>query len=242
MTWSWEAHRPTARVCRRADGVSRPHEPTAPVGGRRTGGATRGTTQVPYFCQWESADAAARIISGELDAADDPRWRRSGARSAREYAMWADHICGMACLKMILAARTGAVHGTIELARLALAYGAYVFEGSVIRGMIYAPFVAMVGERFGVNAQVVTGITAADLGALLQPGSLFLASVHPTIRLRTPPPPKKGGHLVLVTAVPDDAIVFHNPSGHDRRSQVDARLPAPLFDAFFAGRGVLVLP
>jgi len=197
---------------------------------------------VPYYCQWESADAAARIIARELRLVDDPLWRNSGASSPHEYAEWANHICGMACLKMILAARTGIVHPTIDLARMALASGAYVIKEGTIHGMIYAPFVQMLGSRFGIDAKVVTDVAAADLARNWLPGSLFLASVHPSIRLQKPPPPKRGGHLVLVTNASAEHLTFHNPSGHDPATQQNARLAVNVFAEFFAGRGVLVAP
>lgn len=197
---------------------------------------------VPYFSQWESAGRAAEIIAGELKVAEDPLWRNSGAASAAEYAEWANHICGMACLKMILAARTGIVHPTMHLTRLAIESGAYVVSEGTIRGMIYAPMVEMARKRFSIDAEVVTGIAAADIASTLKPGSLFIASVHPTIRWLRPPPPKRGGHLVLVTGASPDRVVFHNPSGHDVQTQRDVGVPAALFGEFFAGRGVHVLP
>lgn len=147
----------------------------------------------------------------------------------------------MACLKMVLAARTGAVHPTLALARLATEFGGYVEEeGGNIRGLIYAPFVTMLAERFGIESEVVTGITAGGLPAILRPGGFFMASVHPSIRWGTGEPPKKGGHLVLVLAASANEVMFHNPSGHDEATQRYARLPLETFDAFFAGRGVFI--
>jgi hypothetical protein len=195
---------------------------------------------IPYYSQWESPELAGKILAGELALRDDPAWRRSGAVSPDEYARWADHICGMACLKMILAARTGEVHPTLHLARIAREYGAYVEEGDAIRGLIYAPFVAMLGERFRIDAEVVTGIAAAGISPLLQGTGLFIASVHPTIRLPDAPPPKKGGHLVLVTSSSEASVSFHNPSGHEKETQEHCRVPVAVFDRYFAGRGVLV--
>jgi len=197
---------------------------------------------IPYYCQWESAGAAARIIAGELDLAQDPLWANSGAASRQEYAEWANHICGMACLKMLLAARTGVVHPTLELARSALEFGAYVIKDGSIHGMIYAPFVEMAMSRFGIAAEVVTGVVAQDLVQILKPGSMFLASVHPSIRWGKPPPPKKGGHLVLITDISVEGVTFHNPSGHDVGSQENVALPLAAFSEFFAGRGVHVHP
>jgi hypothetical protein len=194
---------------------------------------------VPYFSQWESAGLAGKILSGELALRDDPLWRASGAQSPDEYARWADHICGMACLKMILAARTGVVHPTLSLMRLAREYGAYVEEGEAIRGLIYAPFVEMLAEKFSVDAEVITGIAASGIARLLEGGNVFIASVHPAIRLAEVDPPKKGGHLVLVTGA-GSHLVFHNPSGHTTAAQQDCRLPVEAFERYFAGRGVLV--
>ena len=196
---------------------------------------------VPYFSQWESAGLASRFISGELQVRDDPSWATSGAASQDEYARWANHICGMACAKMILAAKTGTVWPTLELTKWAVESGAYVVDQDGIRGMIYAPFVEMAKARFGIEAKVVTGITAADLPAILRPGSLFIASVHPSIRWLQPPPPKKGGHLVLVTSADANEVVFHNPSGHTPETQKNAVAPLQMFGEFFAGRGILVL-
>ena len=85
--------------------------------GRHARAASNAGAAVPYFCQWESAHLAGAIIRGELDLKDDPAWAGSGAADVDEYARWASHVCGMACLKMVLAARTGRVHPTLALAR-----------------------------------------------------------------------------------------------------------------------------
>ena len=55
---------------------------------------------------------------------------RSGARDRAEYVEWANHVCGMACLKMVLSHRDGEAPPLLELARRSLPYGAYVREGS----------------------------------------------------------------------------------------------------------------
>lgn len=208
--------------------------------------ASNAGAAVPYFCQWESAHLAGAIIRGELDLKDDPAWADSGAADVDEYARWASHVCGMACLKMVLAARTGRVHPTLALARASLPYGAYTVDGDEIKGMIYAPFVRYVEEVHGLRARVHVDLATAALPALLDEAEFFMASVHPSIRWPDQPPPKKGGHLVLVTRAGADEIVFHNPSGEpvvDGRpgTQADARLAPAVFDRYFAGRGVAIL-
>ncbi|WP_211855136.1 cysteine peptidase family C39 domain-containing protein [Plastoroseomonas hellenica] len=196
----------------------------------------------PYFAQWESPELVGAFITGAADPARDPRWAEAGAATPAEYARWAEHLCGMACLRMALAAR-GVTVTPFALMRRALARGGYVETGDGgIRGLIYAPAVAMLVEEFRVPAQVVTEIEAADIAGLIAaPGDGFVASVHPGIRDPRADPPYRGGHLVLVHAVaPDGALVFHNPSGDTPESQRDVRLPAADFARFFAGRGILI--
>lgn len=202
----------------------------------------RHTPPIPYYAQWESSERAADFISGRLPLAGDPKWRESGAATQQEYATWANHICGMACLKMILAARTGRVYPTMRLTELARTHGAYVLEGEAIRGMIYAPFVKMIKAEFGIDAEVLTNLSADDIAPLLGDGSMFIASVHPSVRWLADPPPRKGGHLVLVEAANQCGLVFHNPSGHDSGSQSGVVAPVRTFELFFAGRGIRIRP
>jgi len=197
-------------------------------------------TDVPYFSQWESREHVLDFIEGRLASHDDPQWRRSGAPSVEAYAQWANQVCGLACLKMILAFKTGVVHDLFSLLAKARAYGAYVVEQDSIRGLIYAPFVKMLDKEFGIHAQVVTGITAAQVHPLRSDGRFFMASVHPSIRWPEREPAIKGGHLVLVTGSDEEQLTFHNPSGHDRETQENACVAVDTFERFFAGRGVLI--
>jgi hypothetical protein len=71
---------------------------------RPSDGRTRQGAAPPYFGQWESPRRIRGFLAGR-DAAQDPLWPASGAETAAEYALWADHLCGMACLKMALGAR-----------------------------------------------------------------------------------------------------------------------------------------
>ena len=197
---------------------------------------------VPYFSQWETPEMTLAVVAeGEAALLNDPRWAQSGADTVEEYAHWAANLCGMACLKMILASR-GALHPIMTLARAATDFGGYVVsaDGASIKGLIYAPFVRMVAERFGLKAEVVTGIEAAQLPVLLSRFPFFMASVHHSIRWPDSEPPSKGGHLVLVTAATPGAVRFHNPSGHQRDTQADVVLPLADFARFFANRGIAV--
>jgi len=200
---------------------------------------------VPYFSQWESRDLTAAVVAEGAKAAlvRDPLWASSGAATQAEYVEWADHVCGMACLKMMLAARTGQVVPTLELARGCTQHGGYVRQpDGGIKGLIYAPFTRYVAAQFGMAAEVVVGVDAAALPDILDRAEFFMASVHPGIRWPEREPPGRGGHLVLVHRATAGRIVFHNPSGHDRAAQENAVLAPAAFDRFFAGRGVAVYP
>lgn len=200
---------------------------------------------VPYFGQWESRDFVSTILAeGPANALPrDSLWQASGARSLDEYVTWASHVCGMACLKMILAARTDRIVPTLELARTCTTYGGYTVDRDTgdIKGLIYAPFVKFVGQELDIQAEVTTHLDASDLPALLRRAEFFIASVHPWIRWPDRDPPRKGGHLVLVLAADNERIVFHNPSGDTRAAQEYASLDTQQFDRFFAGRGIAIL-
>lgn len=195
----------------------------------------------PFFGQWESAERIGGILSGALRAEDDPLWPRSGAAGAADYARWADHLCGVACLRMALAARGIAPPRAFDLARELTARGGYVVQpDGAIRGLVYAPAVAWLRDAHGIAAEVRVDVAAQDIPALVADGGLFVASVHPAIRWPDREPPARGGHLVLVFGVQGKALRFHNPSGDTDASQRDARLEVGRFGRFFAGRGILL--
>jgi hypothetical protein len=197
---------------------------------------------VPFFSQWESRDITSDVLArGSAALVDDPNWASSGAETIDEYVRWASNLCGMACLKMILAARTRRAFPMLELARRCTAYGGYTVSNTgQIKGLIYAPFIEFIRREFSIDAEIVTGLAADDIAGVLQGADFFIASVHHWIRWPDRNPPARGGHLVLVLEATVDLICFHNPSGHDVRSQEYASIPTPSFDKFFAGRGIAI--
>ncbi|MFU2318111.1 hypothetical protein [Rahnella sp. PCH160] len=196
---------------------------------------------IPYFSQWEDPTCAAGIISGDITLSDIRLWHQSGAASQEEFIEWANHVCGMCCLKMVLAAVSGTVVPILKLTQRSLAYGAYIREGKNIKGLIYAPFVDYVSQELGLAAQVKVDISAQDIGSQLDLHRFFIASVHPSIRIPESVPPGKGGHLVLVTQADAGFVTFHNPSGHDITTQQDVTLSVETFARFFAGRGIALV-
>lgn len=199
-------------------------------------------TDVPYYSQWETPEMTLAVLAeGSSALLRDPLWQRSGATTPEDYARWAVNVCGMACLKMVLAAR-GEIHPILSLAQACTAFSGYVVNeaDASIKGLIYAPFVCFVTERFGLTAETMTSVETADIPDILSRHRFFIASVNSGIRWPERSPPSKGGHLILVTEASNDTVRFHNPSGHDRESQVDATLPLSIFDGFFANRGIAV--
>lgn len=195
----------------------------------------------PYFAQWESAERIGDILSGGLAAADDPLWPRSGAGSASDYQEWADHLCGVACLRMALAARGVVPPRAFDLARDLTARGGYVVQSDgAIRGLIYASAIAWLREAHGIAAEVQVDVAAEDIPARVTDGGLFIASVHPWIRRPEQEPPSRGGHLVLIFGARDGVLRFHNPSGDTAATQSDVRLPVAVFARFFATRGIAI--
>jgi hypothetical protein len=193
----------------------------------------------PYYGQWESPGLIGDIISGRCRAEDDSAWAESGAASQEDYARWADHLCGVACLRMALAARGITPPRALDLARVLTGYGAYVEqEDGNIRGLIYAPAITWLAEAHAMPAEIILDRAAEDIPPLLANGGFFIASVHPAIRRPAEAAPGKGGHLVLVFGAGQGALRLHNPSGHDTASQCDARVAIADFARFFAGRGI----
>ncbi|SDJ59334.1 peptidase [Streptomyces indicus] len=199
------------------------------------------TCAFPSYTQFASPGLVQAIVSGELDARLDPAWRDSGAADAEDYARWCGHLCGATCLRMALGP---AAPSLFELRDGAVKFGAYTVDAEgAIRGMIYAPAVDFVREVYGVEAEVHRSLTVPELGGLLDAGRVVIASVHFAIRRAPEPPPRRGGHLVLVTGRTADGggFHFHNPSGTDAATRT-AELPVEVFEPYFAGRGMSLVP
>ncbi|MFJ4836688.1 peptidase [Streptomyces sp. NPDC088746] len=195
------------------------------------------TCRTPVHTQFASPGLVEAIVEGGLDPAGDPRWADSGAASASEYARWAGHLCGMACLRMALGAGAPPL---FALRDGALKYDAYTEDADgVIKGLVYAPFARYVSEVHGLDAVVHRDLSPAGILELLDEGRRVMASVHYGIRHPERPAPGRGGHLVLLTSRTADGagVHFHNPSGTTAATRA-AGLPLPAFERFFAGRGV----
>lgn len=122
-----------------------------------------------------------------------------------------------------------------------LSAGAFVISNGKVHGLIYAPFVRYLKQRWGIQASVKSNLPVGELAERVTAGQLAIASVHPSIRDAPGHPPGRGGHLVTVWSKRASDLRFVNPSGVPGISQ-HAQLSIPTFDGFYARRAVLIEP
>lgn len=167
-------------------------------------------------------------------------WTSYGYRSSEEFQFWSRKVCGLACLQSLLHGWTDVRFTMGELLTLALDWDCFVMMPSGnVQGLVYRPFMSWINAQFGFECELIENTTIAESGDLVRPGRVMIASVSAEIRDESTPEPQPGGHLVLVYAVEDGVVWFHNPSGYSHNSE-SASLPIGIFERFHANRGVLV--
>jgi hypothetical protein len=124
----------------------------------------------------------------------------SGFPDAAAVEAWQSNCCGIACARMVLAARTGTEPGYWSLLQQGLARGAYIEAGWIHRGLV-----DLIGT-YGVAGICHRKQAFADVQAAVARGSLAIVSVTAAFR------PGRGGHLVLAFAGPGGEVLCHHPS------------------------------
>ena len=197
---------------------------------------------VQYYSQWESPSLVGKIIRKEFSAQNDPFWKRSGAKSPKEYELWAKNMCGMACLKMIIKHKFGEITPIVDLGKRCLNYGGYILKPDTIDGLYYTPFVKFVKKEFSLDAKVIRSMSIDKIIKELSLENYIIASVHHQIKRPNYKPLTKGGHLILLLGydLEKKIILFHNPSGDTDKNQEYAKISFLQFEKFFAKRGIVI--
>lgn len=194
---------------------------------------------------------ADAILAGAVSAADDPMWRHSGARTAQEYLRWSWNSCGMACLKMILAAHLHEPHATVTLAERCTVYGGYRANPAAAAigdyhnyydGLFYRPFLSFVRTAFNLDGRIRSPLSLESILSDVSNGHYVIASVSAAIRHPEGEPDNRG-HLVLVVGydINEDLLFLHNPSGYYNKSQTYAPIGFAAFMRFFNRRGIVII-
>ncbi|WP_280257777.1 hypothetical protein [Nocardia wallacei] len=205
---------------------------------------------LPYFSQWGSRQRNDHVVVRRTDPSTveavlrdiDSRydWRSDGYSSRAEYLFWSRKLCGLACLQSLLHGWTDTRLSMGALLTLALDRGCYTVEPSgKVHGLFYRPFMAWIDAQFGFRCELVERTTIEVSARRIGPGRVMIASVSPEIREPATKNPLRGGHLVLIHAVHDGVVRFHDPSGYTSNSE-SASLPIPVFERFHADRGIVI--
>ncbi|WP_419992366.1 hypothetical protein [Streptomyces boninensis] len=187
-----------------------------------------------------TGQSGLEVFLPRTDTSRMPDWALDGYRSSEEYLFWSRRICGLACLQSLLHGWTDVRLSMGELLEQALDWGCYVVEPSgKVQGLIYRPFMAWTSSQFGFDCRIVERTPIQVATRKIQPGQAMIASVSPEIRDPDTPDPRRGGHLVLIHAVHNGVVQFHNPSGYSHNSD-STSLPMHTFERFHANRGILI--
>lgn len=140
-------------------------------------------------------------------------------------AYWSNRACGIASLRSVLSFHGKDRHSSFELLHLGIDAEAYGPAGWWHAGL------ATLATGLGVPAATGTAPTVEKLQRTLRrTGSPMIASVT----LQFPLDGRRGGHLVVVTAVGGDGTVcFRDPSTWGERNTC---VPAARFASSFTGR------
>lgn len=209
------------------------------------------TLKVPYCSQWESKSLVKDILTGKIDARDDPKLKESGTNDKKEYLHWSWNACGMACVKMILMSLGRKSPPIIELGKICMKYGGYkINKGAYekndykhsIEGLYYQPTVQFLKERFNIIAKVAKVLSLPEILLEVSKRNYVIASANPKIRIPSDNAGHRGGHLVLVVGYDllSKTLLIHNPSGLPNKSQEYVRISLRDFEKFFAHKGIIV--
>jgi hypothetical protein len=160
------------------------------------------------------------------------QWPEGFRLAGEDRAYWSERTCGLACLESIASFHQKPIPTIFELLQEGVRLGHYADKGWIHAGL------AAIGEAYGFHGKALPAITLDDLRACLE----FTASpLIASVTREFPEDGRRGGHLVVVTAVDDGPapwICCRDPAGGGMGA---GRISAARFFASFAGR-IIVFP
>ncbi|WP_229054692.1 C39 family peptidase [Aeromicrobium sp. Leaf350] len=148
---------------------------------------------------------------------------------AAELEEWGERVCGLACLRTVLAFHGLPVPRTWDLVTVARELDAYVPAG-----IVHARLVE-VASRFGLGGAAVALPEIGDVVQIADAGLPTIVSVSPAL----PDDGSRGGHLIVVGGSEGDGSVRIADPG--RWGATHDRVPLDRF-ASYTGRAILLWP
>ena len=136
----------------------------------------------------------------------ETNYQAEGFETIEDARSWTQRICGLACLKMVIAKKTDQVIPLKTLLDQGLAVDGYMRGiGWIHQGL------ADVAKQYGITALCQSiGDKLDIIDQALGRGELVIASVSCGFN-----PEKKGGHLVLIVGAKADGFIIHHPSSEE---------------------------
>lgn len=145
-------------------------------------------------------------------------------------AHWNVRTCGLACLTSVASFHGRAVPPVFELLLAGVGSGYYTSKGWVHAGLV------SLGAAYGLRGEARPAPTMDDLRSCLEStGGPLIASVT----FRFPTDGRRGGHLVVVTAVgegPGARVCIRDPSSWGKEED---SVSAARFSASYSGRAII---
>lgn len=202
--------------------------------------------EVPFYAITETESLlTSNFFEKKLDYAElnDTKWRESGAKSLKLYYHWLDKLSAFASLKMVVAAISGNVYGTVNLATRSLSYGGFILdqETEAYEGPLQPRAYKMLIER-EFHLQAEYGKVSLDrIKSELSQGHYVVAEVSELLRFagksKYEIPEDKRGSWVVIYGFNSvkKTIKFHNPTGVYKNSMKEVNLAEKIFGDYYSG-------
>ena len=162
---------------------------------------------------------------------DESNFQQEAFPDVRTAKDWTDRICGLACVKMVVAHFTDEVIPLGRLLQQGLKVDAYIKgTGWVHRGL------ATLASQFGVRGHAESiGTDIARISTCLNRGELVVASVGDGLDGT-----RRGGHLIVIVNSTASAFIVHHPSSDPDYDWPNHHVDHDLFSRCFSANGNII--